>query len=39
MNNQNPEQIARDHIDRQLIATGWIIHDKKKINFNGYCTS
>ncbi|MCE3278111.1 MAG: restriction endonuclease subunit [Bacteroidetes bacterium] len=30
--NQNPEQIARDHIDEQLIACGWIIQDKKKIN-------
>jgi hypothetical protein len=24
MTNQNPEQIARDNIDRQLIACGWI---------------
>lgn len=30
--NQNPEQIARDHIDKQLLACGWIIQDKKKIN-------
>lgn len=30
--NQNPEQIARDNIDRQLIASGWIVQSKKKIN-------
>ena len=30
--NQNPEQKARDHIDKQLLACGWIIQDKKKIN-------
>lgn len=30
--NQTPEQIARDHIDKQLLASGWIIQDKKKIN-------
>lgn len=30
--NQNPEQIARDSIDKQLLACGWIIQDKKKIN-------
>ncbi len=30
--NQNPEQIARDNIDKQLLACDWIIQDKKKIN-------
>lgn len=30
--NQNPEQIARDHIDAQLIACGWVIQSKKQIN-------
>jgi type I restriction enzyme R subunit len=30
--NQNPEQIARDQIDKQLLAAGWIVQDKKKIN-------
>ena len=30
--NQNPEQIARDNIDSQLIASGWVIQDKSKIN-------
>jgi len=32
--NQNPEQIARDNIDRKLIASGWIIQNKKQINLN-----
>jgi type I restriction enzyme R subunit len=32
MLNQNPEQIARDNIDKQLISCGWIIQDKKKTN-------
>jgi type I restriction enzyme, R subunit len=34
MFNQNPEQIARDHIDRQLLACGWIVQDIKKINLH-----
>lgn len=34
MTNQNPEQIARDHIDRQLIECGWIIQKKKQINLS-----
>lgn len=34
MSNQNPEQIARDHIDSQLTACGWIIQDIKKVNLN-----
>lgn len=32
--NQNPEQIARDQIDKQLKACGWIIQSKKQINLN-----
>ena len=32
MHNQNPEQIARDNIDKQLMACGWVIQDKKKFN-------
>jgi type I restriction enzyme R subunit len=32
--NQNPEQIARDAIDRQLRACGWAVQDNSKINFN-----
>jgi type I restriction enzyme R subunit len=34
MPNQNPEQIARDSIDKQLTASGWIIQDIKKINLH-----
>jgi type I restriction enzyme, R subunit len=34
MTNQNPEQIARDHIDRQLNACGWVIQNKTQINLN-----
>jgi type I restriction enzyme R subunit len=30
--NQNPEQIAKDHIDEQLTAGGWLIQDIKKVN-------
>ena len=32
MLNQNPEQIARDQIDKQLSDCGWIIQNKAKIN-------
>lgn len=32
--NQNPEQIARDHIDTALIQSGWIIQGIKQINLN-----
>jgi type I restriction enzyme R subunit len=32
--NQNPEQIARDLIDAQLRAAGWVIQDRDSINFN-----
>ncbi len=34
MLNQNQEQIARDNIDKQLIACGWVIQHKKKINLH-----
>jgi type I restriction enzyme, R subunit len=34
MLNQNPEQKARDMIDKQLIACGWLIQNKKQINLN-----
>lgn len=34
MANQNPEQIARDNIDRQLINCGWQIQSIKQINLN-----
>jgi len=30
--NQNPEQIARDKIDSMLMASGWDVQDKNKIN-------
>ena len=30
--NQNPEQLARDNIDRQLTACGWSIQNKKQVN-------
>lgn len=34
MANQNPEQIARDHIDKQLTACGWIIQGIRQVNLN-----
>ncbi len=34
MANQNPEQIARDNIDKQLIDCGWIIQGIKQVNLN-----
>jgi type I restriction enzyme, R subunit len=30
--NQNPEQIARDHIDKLLSECGWIVQTKTKLN-------
>jgi restriction endonuclease S subunit len=33
--NQNPEQLARDKIDAQLIACGWHIQNKSAINLSG----
>ena len=32
--NQNPEQQARDKIDKMLQGAGWSVQDKDKINFN-----
>ena len=32
--NQNPEQIARDNIDKQLIACGWLVQDKTRSNIH-----
>lgn len=32
--NQNPEQLARDNIDSQLIACGWLVQHKKAINLS-----
>lgn len=34
MSNQNPEQIARDIIDKQLIASGWVIQTMKVVNLH-----
>ncbi len=30
--NQNPEQLARDHIDRPLTMSGWLIQNQSSIN-------
>jgi type I restriction enzyme, R subunit len=32
--NQNPEQIARDDIDSQLAACGWVVQGKSSINLS-----
>ena len=32
--NQNPEQLARDKIDSQLVAAGWVVQSKKKIDLS-----
>jgi type I restriction enzyme R subunit len=32
--NQNPEQRARDHIDRMLAQAGWHVHPVKQVDFN-----
>ena len=32
--NQTPEQAARDKIDRMLSHAGWVVQDKKKIDFS-----
>lgn len=34
MTNQNPEQIARDRIDRQLYASGWAVQGIRQINLH-----
>ncbi len=34
MVNQNPEQIARDHIDKMLEEAGWIVQSKKQVNLS-----
>jgi len=34
MANQNPEQITRDNIDKQLMACGWVIQSIKQVNLN-----
>ncbi|MFN7839572.1 MAG: DEAD/DEAH box helicase family protein [Bacteroidota bacterium] len=30
--NQNPEQIARDHVDQLLVQSGWIVQPKSRLN-------
>lgn len=32
--NQNPEQIARDKIDQMLVAAGWLVQSKAKVNLS-----
>lgn len=32
--NQNPEQIARDQIDKRLLAARWLVQDKASLNPN-----
>ncbi len=32
--NQNPEQLARDNIDRLLLMSGWLIQNKSSINLS-----
>lgn len=32
--NQTPEQIARDQIDKRLLASGWHVQDKEALDFN-----
>ena len=32
--NQTPEQKARGHIDAMLEQAGWLVQDKKKIDFS-----
>ena len=32
--NQNPEQIARDKIDQMLVAAGWLVQSKDKVNLS-----
>ncbi len=34
MTTQDPEQIARDNIDRQLVDCGWVVQSKKQINLS-----
>ena len=34
MPNQNPEQLARDMIDSELLRSGWLIQNKNQINLN-----
>lgn len=32
--NQNPEQVARDNIDKMLVEAGWVVQSKKKVDLS-----
>ncbi|MBN2396420.1 MAG: DEAD/DEAH box helicase family protein [Candidatus Atribacteria bacterium] len=32
--NQNPEQKARDHIDKMLVEAGWVVQSKNEVNLS-----
>jgi len=34
MANQTQEQKARDEIDRMLVAAGWVVQSKNKVNLS-----
>ena len=34
MPNQNPEQIARDKIDKLISECGWVLQSKQSVNLN-----
>ncbi len=34
ISNQNPEQIARDKIDKMLIDSGWLVQSKKEVDLS-----
>ena len=34
MNNKTPEQLARDRIDELLHQSGWVVQDRKAINWS-----
>jgi len=33
-NNQDPEQIARDNIDRMLVEPGWVVQNKNALDLS-----
>ena len=32
--NQNPEQVARDKIDKMLVASGWVVQPKNGVDLS-----
>ena len=34
MTNQNPEQVARDHIDSKLSDAGWLVQSRNEVDLN-----